>query len=73
MAADQARTPTPQEPVCDICRNPIRAEQYRVTVQEQHYHARCCYERSASRATAGRRHAAGDREPLPVMFGRRVR
>jgi len=62
MAADQARTPTPQEPVCDICRNPIRPEQEqdRVTVQDQHYHARC-YERRESRAIVGRRHAAEDR------------
>ena len=51
MAANEARTLAPPEPVCDICGDPIRVEQYCVTVQEQQYHARCCYERSASRAT----------------------
>jgi hypothetical protein len=53
MAADEARTPPPQEPVCDICRNPIRPDQDRVTVQEQHYHARC-YERNQSRVAASK-------------------
>ena len=48
MAADQERTPTPQEPVCETCHEPIRPTQNHVTIQERHYHARC-YERTASK------------------------
>jgi hypothetical protein len=43
MESDQA--PLPQEPVCTICNTPIRAGQDRVTIQQEHYHARC-YDRT---------------------------
>ena len=52
MAVTQERTPTPREPVCAICHMPIRAEQDRVTVQEEHYHARCYERREARRPRA---------------------
>jgi hypothetical protein len=52
MAVTQERTPTPREPVCAICHMPIRAEQDRVTVQEEHYHARCYERREARRPLA---------------------
>jgi hypothetical protein len=52
MAVTPERTPTPREPVCAICHMPIRAEQDRVTVQEEHCHARCCERREARRPRA---------------------
>src|SRR4030095_8775729 len=57
MAVTQGRTPTPREPVCAICHMAIRAEQDRVTVQEEHYHARC-YERREARRTRAPWHRA---------------
>ena len=63
MAVTQERTPTPREPVCAICHMPIRAEQDRVTVQEEHYHARC-YERREARRPRAR--AAASKEVSAV-------
>jgi hypothetical protein len=54
MTADQERTETAQDLVCAVWHAPIQLGQDRVTVQEQHYHARC-YERQNA-----------DRPPVPV-------
>jgi len=42
-------TPAPPEPICVVCNQPIRPEDNRVTVQAQHYHARCYERREAKR------------------------
>jgi hypothetical protein len=44
---------TPQEPVCAVCHMAMRPGQDRVTVQQQHYHARC-YERCEYQGVASR-------------------
>jgi len=53
LPTEHAQTPAPPEPPCVVCNQPIRPGDNRVTVQNQHYHARC-YERRESRRSRPR-------------------